>query len=422
MFDNYQFGYPEIQRVKYVKEAVKRSTENYRIEYHGKYRPIPIVEIRIEVPVYRMENVRTKNLQKEWLAQHPDLSRDILTADPFSIEAQEIQHQILSLLADKEGLMSSFKGGSLQQTEPIICSDNGIVVNGNRRLCAWRNLFYSNKDAYKHFETIRVAVLPDHDSGAMYDLEVALQIHSDMKSDYTWHAIAADCKEKAERGMEIKDIASKQGKPTEEILTYIECYDYAAEYLESIGHADEWSHVDKQYFAFRQIVKSRKSLSTPGDKALFREIVKSMLQVPAKGERLYGQIPKVAKNLDIIAPKLKQVFEIEEEDGDEGDEDLRILGGNDLHPDINTTIAAGVRNAGDPSQVVNTIKAVLDSKDELEKEKKNKSFVFDQIKKASTYLTNAVSNLNDSMIKDGVEAQIKNIEARLTVLKDWVKE
>ena len=36
MFDNYQFGYPEIQRLNYLKEAVKRSTEKYRIEYHVK--------------------------------------------------------------------------------------------------------------------------------------------------------------------------------------------------------------------------------------------------------------------------------------------------------------------------------------------------------------------------------------------------
>ncbi len=418
MIDTYLFGYPEYQRKDIILEALKNPYETIYEEYHGKYRAIPVIETRIEVPVYRMENIRTKNLQKEWIARHPELEKDILTSDPSSIEAQEIQHQILVSLANKEGLLSAFKDGKLQQKEPIICSDNGIAVNGNRRLCAWRALYYNDKEKYKHFETIRIAVLPDHDPEAMYDLEVALQIHSDMKAEYTWHAIAADCKEKTERGMDIDIIAKKQGKNNEEINTYIECYDYATEYLIAIGHPDEWTLVDKQYYAFKQIVQSRKSLSSPGDKALFQEIAKAMLQSPAKGERLYSQIPKVAKNLDGIAPKLHEVFNIEDEDADD---DLNILGGNDVEDDDNALVAAGVRSADNPELVVDTVKTVLETRDELEKEKKKKSFVLDQVKKAATNLNNAVSNLNALMSKDGIGKQIESIDATLAILRDWIK-
>ena len=418
MIGTYEWGYPEYQRKSLIQDAVKNSNETYHIEYHGKYRALPVIEIRIEVPVYRMENVRTKNLQKEWLVQHPDLPKDLFSVDPSSIIAQENQHQILLQLSNKEGLSNAFKEGKLQQTEPIICADNGVVVNGNRRLCAWRSLYYSNKEKYKHFETIRAAVLPDHDPEAIYDLEVALQIHSDMKAEYAWHAIAADCKEKADRGMDISVIAQKQGKSRDEIISYIECYDYAAEYLEGINHPDEWSLVDKQYYAFKQIVQGRKTLSSPGDKALFQEIAKAMLQTPAKGERLYSQIPKVAKNLDAIAPKLKETFGIE--DDEESDDDLDVLSGNDGNTDNTATVAAGVRVAENPELVVDTVKTVLDTKDELEKEKKKKSFVLEQVKKAATYLNNAVSNLDPSMTKIGVENQLKSIEATIGILKDWI--
>ena len=44
------------------------------------------------------------------------------------------------------------------------------------------------------------------------------------------------------------------------------------------------------------------------------------------------------------------------------------------------------------------------------KEKKKKSFIFDQVMKAATALTNAVSNLDDSMSKEGIGKQIENIE------------
>ena len=63
----------------------------------------------------------------------------------------------------------------------------------------------------------------------------------------------------------------------------------------------------------------------------------------------------------------------------------------------------------------------MDTTDELEREKKKKSFVFDQVKKAATLLTNAVSNLDDSMSKDGVGKQLDNIEGACAALKDWIK-
>ncbi len=420
----YSFGYPHTQRVITISEAVNnpQTVEKYQLDYRGKYRPLPVIEVPIEMLVYRIENIRTKSLQKQWLAQHRDLPRDLFISDPFSIEAQENQHQVLKLLVDKENLLKTFKDNDkLQQTEPLICSNDGIVVNGNRRLCAWRELYYNNKTKYAHFQTIRVAVLPDSDPQGMYDLEVALQIHSDMKAEYVWHAIATDYQEKFDSGMDIGVLAAKQNKKPEEISTYIECYSYAAQYLESIGHPDEWMLVDKQEYAFKQIVVGRKNISNPGDKELFQEITKAMLQTPAIGDRLYKQIPKVVSSLSAIAPKLQEVFGIVIQDNHEDDLDLLTGGDTSNENTANSQIAAGIRMADDPALVAQTVKSVLDTTDELEKEKKKKSFIFDQVMKAATLLTNAVSNLDDSMSKDGVGKQLENIEGACAALKDWIR-
>lgn len=420
----YSFGYPNAQRMVAITEAVNNSQtgEKYQIDYRGKYRPLPVIEVPIEMLVYRIENIRTKSLQRQWLAQNRNLPRDLFVSDPFSIEAQENQHQVLKLLVDKENLLKTFKDNDkLQQTEPLICSNDGIVVNGNRRLCAWRELYYNNKSKYAHFQTVRVAVLPDSDPQGMYDLEVALQIRSDMKAEYVWHAIAADYQEKFDSGMDIGLLASKQNKKAEEISTYIECYNYAAQYLESIGHPDEWTLVDKQEYAFKQIVVGRKNISNPGDKELFQEISKAMLQTPAAGDRLYKQIPKVVSELATIAPKLQEVFDISIRDSQ--DDDLSLLTGGDGNSEntTNSQIAAGIRLADNPTLVAQTVKSVLDTTDELEKEKKKKSFVFDQVMKAATLLTNAVSNLDDTMNKEGVGKQLNNIEGACAALRDWIK-
>lgn len=421
----YSFGYPNVQRIMIISEALNNSQtgEKLQIDYRGKYRPLPVIEVPIEMLVYRIENIRTKSLQKQWLAQHNNLPRDLFVSDPFSIESQENQHQILKLLVDKENLLKTFKNNDkLQQTEPLICSNDGVVVNGNRRLCAWRELYYNNKHKYAHFQTIRVAVLPDNDLQGMYDLEVALQIHSDMKAEYVWHAIAADYQEKFDSGIDIAVLATKQNKKPEEISTYIECYNYAAQYLESIGHPDEWMLVDKQEYAFKQIIIGRKNISNPGDKELFQEISKAMLQTPAIGDRLYKQIPKVISELATIAPKLKDVFGITITDNND-DDDLELLTDGDTNNEntTNSQIAAGIRNANNPKLVAQTVKSILDTTDELKKEKKKKSFIFEQVMKAATLLTNAVSNLDDSMSKEGVEKQLENIEGACTILKDWIK-
>lgn len=396
--------------------------ETQHEEYRGKYRPLKIIEVPIELLVYRIENIRTKSLQKQWLVKHPDCEKNFFISDPGAIEVQEAQHQILQSLADKEGLLDTFKKEKLQQKEALIATDDGVVVNGNRRLCVWRTLYYADRIKYDHFQTVRIAVLPDHDPRGIYDLEVALQIHSDMKAEYSWHSIAADYKEKIEQGVDITKFAQKQGKSPEEINRLVECYEYAQQHLESIGHTDEWSLVDKQEFAFRQIVSSRKSLINPGDKELFQEIAKAMLQTPTSGDRLYKQIPKVVKNLSVIAPRLSEVFGITISEKKDDDLSLLLEGDNSDIGNANSQIASGIRAADAPELVVRSVKDVLETSDEIEKEKKKKTFVYDQMKKVADILTYTVSNMNPSMSKDGVKKQLEKIDITLDILNDWIRK
>ena len=421
----YKFGYPDWMREEYIAKRLASPTgnEQFYVNYQGKYRPVPVIEVPIELLVYRMENIRTKTLQREYIALTPGCPKDIFTSDPHCIEAQETQHQILKKLVDKENLLAAFKDDDkLQQTEALICSNNGVVVNGNRRLCAWRVLYYGNSKKYAHFRNIRVAVLPDNDPKGMEELERALQIHSDMKAEYSWHTKAAHYKEKFDLGQSAIEIAGgpEFKKLADEIAIAIACYEYAADYLETIGHPDEWSRVDKSEYAFKQIVMGRRNLNNPGDKELFQEIAQAMLQVPASGDRLYSQIPKVTKHLPAIASKLKDELQIEITDSTDDDMEW-FMGDDDDEDNSSAQIAAGVREANNPEIVVKTVKSVLDTVDALDNEKKKKSFVFDQVKKAATLLTNAVSNWDDSMSKDGVEKQIQNIEGALVFLKDWIK-
>ncbi len=90
---DYKFGYPIVKRKATIDEV--NSNETYRMSYRGQYRPLRVVELPIELPIYRIENIRTKNMQKEWLKEHPDRPKDTFTSDPASIEAQEAQNELL---------------------------------------------------------------------------------------------------------------------------------------------------------------------------------------------------------------------------------------------------------------------------------------------------------------------------------------
>ena len=119
---------------------------------------------------------------------------------------------------------------------------------------------------------------------------------------------------------------------------------------------------------------------------------------------------------------MQEVFDITIQDNND-DDDLSLLTGGDVSDSntANAQIAAAIRQAENPKLVAQTVKSVLDTTEELEKEKKKKSFIFDQVMKAATALTNAVSNLDDSMSKEGIGKQIENIEGALVSLKDWIK-
>lgn len=65
-------------------------------------------------------------------------------------------------------------------------------------------------------------------------------------------------------------------------MPIIECYNYAAQYLESIGHQDEWMLVDKQEYAFKQIVAGIRMADNP---ALVTQTVKSVLDTTDELEK-----------------------------------------------------------------------------------------------------------------------------------------
>ena len=107
-----QFGAPLLTRTSEIADKAAKSKTLHPLEVMGKYQRLKQITVRIGLPVYRIENGRTRTFRKEYLATHPDAPADLFTKDPESLEAQRVQHKILRKLAEAEDLLKEFQSGT----------------------------------------------------------------------------------------------------------------------------------------------------------------------------------------------------------------------------------------------------------------------------------------------------------------------
>lgn len=425
-----RFGAALLTRKSEIAGKAEESTTLYPLEVMGKYQRLKQVSVRIQLPIYRIENGRTRTLQKEYLATHPECPVDLFTRDTESLETQRAQHEILKKLAKDEDLFNTFQSGT-QQTEPVIVTSAGIVVNGNRRLCVWRELYYNNPTKYKHFEFIDLAVLPsDCDEKEIKALEKRLQIQKTLRAEYKWHTKAAMMKEEKESGVPVEELAKSYEMNKKEIEAFIGALDYAEIYLRKIDKKDQWSLVDADEYAFKAIVNERKKLQDQGKKELFEEICFNLIEKGDYPERLYSAIPNIADNIDAIANKLQgKYYFVKEKSNDNSsstrgwlfDDDINLLGGEDTEKETYSNIASAIQRSNE--KLGDLIKQTIDEQKSIKSEQKNSKFLLNALSKASSLLQTAFSNgLNENTDIEGISLQLSTIKGYIGKIEKWITD
>src|SRR6185312_10992781 len=131
-------------------------------EYQNATQPLPVIRLGIDVPIYRMANGRTRTAQLQYVRSHK-LPVHFFSAGQENQEAQQAQHDILDRFS-KEGTPSIIPIATVlgegRQTEPILITAAGVVVNGNRRLAAMRELYAGGEATYSSFSHVNCKVLP----------------------------------------------------------------------------------------------------------------------------------------------------------------------------------------------------------------------------------------------------------------------
>lgn len=167
--------------------------ETVNVEWRGKQIAIPVISMPVELLSYNPATHRVRAQR----SLDPVRDRD-LDADPFGPSAQKYLHDLLmGDPTDPSKTDPAFKElkddlSEHGQSEPGIVTRSGVLINGNTRRAALRELGQQN---------IRVGVLPTDASGEdLQTIELSLQLRKDHKRDYSFMNFLLAVDERVEAG------------------------------------------------------------------------------------------------------------------------------------------------------------------------------------------------------------------------------
>jgi hypothetical protein len=183
-----------------LAEAVKANDEKVTIEWRGQQKHLYVISMPIDLLYYNPDTHRIRAQR----TLDPDRDRE-LDADPWGKAGQDYLDKLLkSQPSDPDKTDPDFKAlrddlENFGQKDPGMITVHGILVNGNTRCAALREL----GEKY-----IRVGVLPESSTwDDINTVELSLQLRKEHKRDYSYinRLIAIDEQHKLGRRME--DIA-----------------------------------------------------------------------------------------------------------------------------------------------------------------------------------------------------------------------
>ncbi|MCC5989635.1 MAG: hypothetical protein JJT95_18360 [Pararhodobacter sp.] len=178
---------PVEQRRERLSRAIEGVEPGHYAPLPGGLRALPVARVGADLLVYRVDNGRlvaelTERLRKE------QRDWETLRREAASAEVQTMLHGLLmAAAADLRGPILQELERQGRQTEPLLVTAEGVVVNGNRRLAAMRALRTRDPERYADFAQVAVAVLPADIAPADLDfVEAALQMAPETKLGYGW--------------------------------------------------------------------------------------------------------------------------------------------------------------------------------------------------------------------------------------------
>lgn len=423
-----QLGLPLAVREKELADLKSTSSERkYDVRFQSKLRPFDVYSVRLELPKYRLENGRTRAAQQDHIAKNK-LPKDFF--DPSRSENEEVQaaqHEILKKMAahsePERNLFKFFE--KRDQEQPLILDYAGFVVNGNRRLCTYREI-HENRDAGR-FSHVDIIILPKCSPKDIDELEAHLQVEPDIKQEYSWASLALTLRQKLDTKQYNEDQLSAIYELTKkEIQTKIAQLILAEEYLASRKKEGRYLELEKTEFAFDQLLKNRAKLpNSLGKQQLLSEIAFRLIDSP-EGDRVYASITDAREALPNIREALERELFKNSPKPDRSEikqqQNRDIFGTKSPDPAeaAYADMVQALRVAEDDQAVYQIIQNEIEAKGERERAARRGNSAMDAIRKANTAMADAVSLLSAQTSPRGIAEQLDGIEHSIKKVRDWL--
>lgn len=186
----------EESRVHEIAEKLNASNEYHNVRWQNQNLALQVITISLDSIVLNPRSHRIRSQSES------EPTATLLEENPFSEEAQEIIATFLRDTNRFDDLKANLKQDG--QLDNGVITRNGVVINGNTRAVALREL----GERY-----INVAVLPKGATDREIDeLEARLQLTREYKQDYTLTNELLFIQEQLDRGTERADLAILLGK------------------------------------------------------------------------------------------------------------------------------------------------------------------------------------------------------------------
>ncbi len=416
---------PRAEREALINRRLESSREFGEIIYDFRsdnYTP-KVISLPIGIPVYRMENCRTFTAQQNDIATQ-SLDNDFFAKGQEFSTAQQAQHEILFKLAKQstESVTSIYdvleKDG---QREPILITSTGVVVNGNRRLSAMRELMRQKDDSVdERFSHIRCAVLPpDITPDEVDDIEADLQARPQTKLDYDWIGDARLISRQVNKGRSTKEVADRLRRSKTEIENVLQSLDEADLYL------TEWVEKPREYHLlkdgeqiFSDIPKNidkKDPQLQEASRAIAWSIYENRDRVPGRVYSLNAAFGRLApKVLDIIEDRIDIEQEDKEHSDDEDDFSIDIVGDIDDSGKNYKPIINALKNEVTKDDTVNVLLEACETAIESARGERNEKAPLKTLSQVHARIIGIDTNAAG---QDTLSPMLKQIEAIRIVLK-----
>lgn len=267
------------KRKRIIKENLKHRPE-YKgpFQVKGKFKNYPVVKLDIRIPVYHLNNGRTREKQRSYIIKN-NKNEKFFENGQENNNQQRIQHQILFELSQEStaNIYNELKKSiNFREDAPLLADSNGMLINGNRRLAAIRELYQSNADKYKNFRTVPCAIIEENLSDIdIKEIENNIQVKRELKADYSWISLCLEIKDERKRlNRSFKEIGASMDFPEDKVERYFNLTSLIDKCLEE-DHKSKGNYElikDQKQLWQNTIERASKKGTTKGERDLIYKI------------------------------------------------------------------------------------------------------------------------------------------------------